>query len=298
MSNTRSQKDYIKRMNEVFQFIENHLESELSLELIASKAAFSPYHFHRIFKHISGEPLNEYINRKRIEKSAAMLIHKRELGITEIALQNGFTSNSSFTRAFKQYYDLSPTQFRLQYPHKFSKIGQETPNYDQYLSAMKHLKTWTEMNAKIEVKELTSFDVAYISCIGPQNLEATFGKLFQWAAPKGLIQNADSKPIIIYHDSFKITDYDKVRISAGITLNEPIEVSGEVGLTTIESGKFISGMYEISFQEFEKAWTGLFLWMNEKGYEKADVNPYEIHHNNFNDHPEKKSIVELFIPIK
>ena len=68
--------------------------------------------------------------------------------------------------------------------------------------------------------------------------------------------------------------------------------------TIIEAGKCIVGSFEIGLNEFEQAWTGLFLWMNENGYKKADRNPYEIYHNDFNTHPEKKFILDLHIPIE
>lgn len=73
---------------------------------------------------------------------------------------------------------------------------------------------------------------------------------------------------------------------------------GEIGLTTIEKGKYITGHFEISLDEFEKSWTGLFIWMNENGYKKTEGNPFEIYQNNFNDHPEKKCVVDLYIPIE
>ena len=51
-------------------FIDQNLSINLSLAIVANEAYYSPYHFHRIFTAIIGEPLNTYINRKRIEKAA------------------------------------------------------------------------------------------------------------------------------------------------------------------------------------------------------------------------------------
>lgn len=153
------------------------------------------------------------------------------------------------------------------------------------------------MNAKIEIKEMPKMDLAYVSSIGPQNLENAYGKLMQWATPKGLM-NDHTKMITVYHDSFKVTEANKVRMSASILLDKPMEISGEIGLTTIEAGKFIVGSFEIGLNEFEKSWTGLFVWMNENGYKKADGEPFEIYYNNFNEHPERKAIVDFCIPIE
>ena len=95
------------------------------------------------------------------------------------------------------------------------------------------------MNAKIEIKEMPKMDLAYVSSIGPENLEDAFCKLQKWATPKELLKNGKSQVVLIYHDSFKITEADKVRMSACIILNEPIGVSDGIGLTSIEGGKYI-----------------------------------------------------------
>jgi len=153
------------------------------------------------------------------------------------------------------------------------------------------------MNAKIEIKEMPKMKVAYISSIGAKNLGFAYQKLMQWATPKGLM-NEQAKMITEYHDSFKVTEVDKVRMNACILLNQPIETDGEIGLTCIEGGKCIVGYFEIGINEFEKSWTGLFVWMNENGYKKADKNPFEIYHNNFNEHPKKKVMVDFCIPVE
>lgn len=296
--------DYIKRVNRILTFIDQNIDSELSLEKVATIGHYSPFHLHRIFKEITNETLNAYITRKRIEKTAAMLMHRKELAIAEIYLQNGFSSNSSFTRAFKKFYGVSPTEYRDLSPTQFSKISQTDSKNGQakgllanYICTMEELKKWINSNATIEIKELPKLDLAYITQIGVTGLPDAFSRLIKWATPLGLMQSEDLKLARIYHDSFKITAPDKVRMSGCIVLKEPVAVDGEVGLTTIPNGKFIIGRFEIEPNDFDKAWRGLFNWMNENGYQKADDNPFEIYHNDFNTHPEKKFIVDLYIPI-
>jgi AraC family transcriptional regulator len=295
--------DYIKRINAVFVFIDENLDSTLSLEIIAKVGFYSPFHLHRIFKAICNETLNSYITRKRIEKTASILLRQKNVSISELSLQYGFNSNSSFTRTFKNFYGISPTEFRKS-KTKYSKIrqlesknGQENGLSEEYICNINNLINWIKMNAKIEIKEMPKLDLAFITQIGPEGLGNAYAKLLKWAAPKGLLKE-DSKMATIYHDSFKITEPAKVRMSACLILNEKTEVSGEIGLTTIEKGKCIVGHFEIGIQEFEKSWTGLFIWMNENGYKKADCNPFEIYNNDFNKHPEKKAIVDFYIPIE
>jgi AraC family transcriptional regulator len=297
------QADYKNRINRVFEFIDENLESDLSsLNAVSEIAFFSPFHFHRVFKFITEETLNEYITRRKIEKSVLDLLHKN-ISTTEIAHKIGFSDNSSFSRAFKKYYGISPTEFKKQNSNRHSKIrqlesknGQEYPDYEKYFCVINNLKDWIKMNAKVEIKEMPTMDLAYVTSIGSQNLESAYGKLIQWATPQGLM-NDQTKMVTIYHDSFKVTEAKKVRMSASILLNDPVEAGGEIGLTSIKAGKFIVACFEIGLNEFEKSWTGLFVWMNENGYKKADRNPFEIYHNNFHEHPERKAIVDFYIPI-
>lgn len=297
------QADHKSRINRVFEYIEANLDSDLSLNTVSTIAFFSPFHFHRIFKYISGETLNEYVTRKRIEKSALDILHKK-VTISEIAYKYGFVEISSFSKTFKKYYGVSPSSFIKQNPYRHSKIsqlksknGQDYPDYEKYICIVNNLKKWISMNAKIEVKDMPKMELAYVSSLGVHNLERAYAKLIQWATLKGLL-NDRTKMITIYHDSFKVTSPNKVRMSASILVNDSIEPEGEIGFTTIEKGKCIVSRFEIALDEFEKAWTGLFLWMNENGYTKADREPFEIYHNNFNEHPEKKAIVDFCIPVK
>ncbi|WP_109301252.1 GyrI-like domain-containing protein [Aquimarina sp. AU474] len=305
INNNEIRNNYSSSINNALKFIDDNLESELSLELISEVAHYSPFHFHRIFKIMTNETLNTYITRKRIEKAASTLFRQKEITISEISLRYGFNSISSFSRAFKKFYSISPSEFRKISPSKYSKIcqveskiGQENTVFEEYICNINNLKNWINMNAKIEIKKIQQLDLAFISHLGEHGLDITFNKLIKWATPHGLMDRPNLKLLTMYHDSYKVTSPDKIRKSVGIVLDEPIHTSGEIGLTTIEQGKYIVGSFEISPQEFEKSWSGLFVWMNENGYKKSEQNPFEIYHNNFNDHPEKKCIVDLYIPIQ
>ncbi|MEP0986546.1 AraC family transcriptional regulator [Ekhidna sp.] len=296
--------DYKNRINRVFEFIDENLGSDLSLSTVSEIAFFSPYHFHRVFKFITEETLNEYITRRRIEKSALELKHKT-IGISEISTNCGFNDNSSFTRAFKKYYGVNPTEFRKQNPNRFSKIrqlesknGQEYPDYEKYICIVNNHKKWTKMNANIEIKETPELSLAGVTHIGINGVENGFEKLIKWANSKALLKNPEAKIGRVFYDSIKVTAPDKVRMSIFLITNEPFEVEGEINKLTINKGKCIVGRFEITPNEFEKSWTGLFIWMNENGYKKSTENPFEIYHNDFREHPENKFIVDLYIPIE
>ncbi|MDY8134086.1 AraC family transcriptional regulator [Aquimarina sp. 2201CG5-10] len=297
--------DYIHSLNKALNYIDDNLDADLSLETIAQAANYSPFHFHRIFKAITDETLNTYITRKRIEKTASILFRRKEIPISEISLKYGFNSNSSFTRAFKKFYGVSPSEFRRLSPSKYSKIckvksknGQIEQIFEKYICNVDNHKNWITMNANIEIKEMPKMNLAYITHIGVDGLGDAFEKLMKWARPKGFMDNPNLKMATIYYDSFKVTTPDKVRMSACLLLEEPVETKGEVGITTIQKGKYIVAHMVIGLDEFEKSWSSLFVWMNENGYKKSEQNPFEIYHNNYNEHPQKKCIIDLCIPIE
>lgn len=297
--------EHIQRINKAFHYIEQNLDSALSLTAVAEVAHYSAFHFHRLFRLMTGESLNQYINRKRLEKCASILFRHQEQSVAEIYLKYGFTSNSSFTRSFKKHYGMSPTDFRRLSPDGYSKIGiteskngQNQAYFQKYLYSIDELIKWIIMNAKPEIKEVPDMTLAYVTQIGDPGLDEAFNKLIKWARPKGLMDDPEVKLLKVYHDSFKVTDAQKVRMSAAISVENPIKPDGEISPMKLSPGRCIVANFEITPDQFEKAWTSLFVWMNEHGYAKADIEPFEVYHNNFNEHPEKKCKVDMYIPVQ
>jgi AraC family transcriptional regulator len=92
--------EYAARFNRVLDYIQAHLPEAMDLETLASVACFSPYHFHRLFHGWMGETLHDFIFRLRVERAATQLVYNPGKSITEIALDCGFSSSSTFARAF------------------------------------------------------------------------------------------------------------------------------------------------------------------------------------------------------
>ncbi|WP_298780437.1 GyrI-like domain-containing protein [uncultured Polaribacter sp.] len=294
----------VNRICNAIIYIDENLDKKLNLDKVCKKAYFSPFHFHRLFSVVTSETLNNYISRRRIEKAAAYLLHQKQKSVTEISEAVGFSSLSSFSKAFKKFYGISPDKFKKESPDKYSKIckteskkGQITVTFEQYICNVNNALKWIKMNAKTEIKKVPTLDLGYIAHKGKmEEIGSIYNKLVKWATPKGLI-NEQTRMVTIYHDSPKITDPNNLRMSACIVLNDPIEIDGEVNLRVLRPKKCIVSRLEITPYQFQQAWEASFAFMVENGYKKSEVDSFEIYYNNAAEHPENKFIVDLCIPI-
>jgi AraC-like DNA-binding protein len=104
--------EYDGRVNRVVDYIRSHLGEALTLGELARIAAFSPFHFHRVFSALTGETLFAYIQRQRIEKAAGVLAAGVDPTILEVALDHGFSSAATFARAFRARFGMSASEWR------------------------------------------------------------------------------------------------------------------------------------------------------------------------------------------
>ena len=92
-------------------YINQHYQEKLTLEETAKMVGFSKYHFTRVFKKYMNMTFYEYLNKKRV-KCAEGLLYSTEMSITDVAMNSGFSSMSSFDRTFKALNKCSPSEFR------------------------------------------------------------------------------------------------------------------------------------------------------------------------------------------
>jgi AraC family transcriptional regulator len=100
----------LKQLNNVVDYIERNLTDELSLEMIASYAGISDYHFRQLFFYLSGMTLSEYIKQRRLSQAGNDLLQGQT--VTEVAGRYGYQSLDGFTRAFKQWSGILPSEVR------------------------------------------------------------------------------------------------------------------------------------------------------------------------------------------
>jgi AraC family transcriptional regulator len=102
---------YVERVNRAIDYIRAHLREPIRLANVAEVAGFSEFHFHRVFRSLMGETLNDFVKRVRLEKALSLMILPDAPSLTRIALASGFSSSSDFSRSFKQRFGLAPSAF-------------------------------------------------------------------------------------------------------------------------------------------------------------------------------------------
>lgn len=98
-------------VDDVDDCIRRKANDDLTLSHLASQYGYSEYHFSRKFREISGMSLRDYLRYRKLAFALKQLRDSRQ-SILEIALDYGFSSHEAFTRAFREAYGISPSQYR------------------------------------------------------------------------------------------------------------------------------------------------------------------------------------------
>jgi AraC family transcriptional regulator len=307
-----SKQEYIARINRIMEYIEQHIDQPINLDVMAQIAHFSPFHFHRIFTVLVGETPANFLQRIRIEKAAQQLKDSPSKVIGDIAYSCGFSSVSLFSRTFRKHFGVSAKEYRqLEKPLLvkdgvyFSKMGQQLSKKSKLFVITNEefctnkLKQLITMETEVIVKEMPELQVIYCRHTGAFNqIGQAYGKLMQFAGPRGLLGSPNAKTLTVYHDDPSVTEMDKMRQSACLIVNSDVKVEGEIGKMTVPAGKYAVGHFEIVETQFEQAWNTMCLWLTESGYEPGEGYNYELYYNDHTQHPERKFILDICIPLK
>ncbi|MCH5437706.1 AraC family transcriptional regulator [Bacillus paranthracis] len=294
MESKQSRNEYVRRIHKVQDYIESNIDSSLSIEELADVAGFSKYHFHRIFKGIVDEPLSRYVNRLKLERATNLLTYRSDMTVTDIAYHFGFTDSAVFSRTFKNYYGVSPSQYR----NDNSKNCKDVRRTSQYNECKK-------VRGNVEIVTVDDINVAYIRHIGTyRELTIAFPKmiekLFHYAAKQNYHVFEDTKVLTIYHDHHEFTEDYQLRTSLCITIPDESAVeTSDIGIMVIPSGKYAVGHFEIFQDEYKGAWDFIYgEWLPNSGYKPRDAYPFEMYKNDPRQHPKNKHIVDIYVPIE
>ncbi len=285
--------EYTRRINKALAFIDHHLDQTIRLEDLAKVSHFSAYHFHRIFLAMVGETVNEYVTRKRMEKAVYRLLRKPALSITEVSASGGFSSGANFSKAFKLYFGISPSELRnAGLPNSMgvtdSKIGKIYRKYgkafnprDLYSQVVTNAAVIEPDNLKeilmqVKVEDFAEKPIVCLSSPRGYELDSiydTWDKLIQWANSHG-IKNDWPTRFALCHDNPAITPEDKCRYDATIVVEKNVEVT-----LPFQKSVIPGGTYAIAYYNGEAGRINQFMtefcsqWLCNSDYEPDDYPP-------------------------
>lgn len=104
--------EWLKKLGKAIDYIEDNLDKEISYDEAARIACCSPYYFQRVFSYVSGVSLAEYIRRRKMTQ-AAFELQRADSRVIDVALKYGYSSPTSFNRAFQNVHGITPTAAKL-----------------------------------------------------------------------------------------------------------------------------------------------------------------------------------------
>lgn len=282
-----TRQEHHKKINMVIDYISTHLDEKLDLDKLSNISAISPFHFHRIMRAYLGEPIGSYIIRCKIEASSTLLKYSSQQ-IDEIAYKIGYDSPTSYTKAFKKHFGVSPTEFR------------NTNNFFtmKTIVADKELPSGFKLKPKI-VERITKKTI-YIRLIGDyksNDYSQAWEKIWKFIKEKHLFGFNQENLGVAYNDP-GITESDKCQYDCCVTINKDIKPEGEIGIKNIEGGQYAVFKYKGSFDNIGSIYDAIFkTWLPESNYELRDAPCFEKYIKFSNTNPDKNK-TEVFIPVK
>ncbi len=149
------------------------------LDALAAIAHYSPFHFHRVYRALTGETIGRTVQRLRVVKALQRLAHS-DASVTEIALLAGYDTPQALARVLRDSVDASASELRLDRQRLaacIEQLSRPLPVADK------------APPLSVEVVTLEPFEVVALRAQGAfDDLDHVFGELFGWAAEQGLIE--------------------------------------------------------------------------------------------------------------
>lgn len=263
----------VKIANNIMYYIYTHIDTTINLEELSYDLNISKFHMHRIFKDAFGINIYESIKSIRLQKAANLLLTNKYSTISNIANLCGYSSHSSFIKAFSKRFEMSPKQWRKggykEYAAKILKQSNKAMNSKAIFS---HL-----LPTIVKMPEIESY---YIRNKGyNKNIKQTWQKLHT------LILNNDIneyKHIALLHDNPVITPLDECQYIACVQTSQ----KGEVLSKRVPKFRIASGVYARFDLKGHQGDILRFInwvyheWLLNSDYETTTKPSYIIYHKN------------------
>ena len=280
-----------KISNDMMNYINNHIDIDINIDDLAYEFNISKYHFHRIFKEQMGANIYETIKSIRLQKASNLLITNKYSTITKIANMCGYSSQTSFIRAFKERFEQTPKQWRnggySQYSNKILSICNTVSLVGENYECFEPQIVKTEKKVAYYIRE---------KGYGTRS-KKLWQKMKAWLYTNDI---EDYEQIGIYHDNPIITEHSDCYYVVAIVPNSKIDFSNtNLPSFDIHSGLCACFSFEGQYIDILKLIQWAYHhWLPESGYEATTIPSYTIFEKN--DFLDSSGVFKgkYYVPIK
>jgi len=247
--------------------VRQNLRDDLHLDELGDVAGASRFHFARIFKAVTGETLNQFVRRARLERATELMRTRPERLLLDIALSVGFKSASDFSRVFKQRYGLAPSAWDRRSPLTIQRI----PDYDDGLAAARATcPPFTPVVRTHSAVRLATVR-AHTAFFDQDELERAYRVLLGWLSAQSI--DGASLPLVgMSWDQPEVTPLDKVCFDLGLPIPEDIAVHGPVAERRLPAHASVEVHVDGPLPHVALAWEHLYdRWLPRSDREPTDL---------------------------
>lgn len=286
--------------------IEQHLDEPLHLAELAAVAGFSPHHFHRVFQHVTGEAPKEYLRRLRLEGAVYRLKVSPD-NVLEIALEAGFKTHETFTRAFTRRFGIYPSEFR-DVVRTYRESAYDVMGSDPVtgFSEKTPLALRFDMQrAPMTLETSPPRHLIFIRHYGYETLLADeqsflglWDELFEYADSHGLAFSPKTL-VGITHDDPYVTDERKIRFDACLPVIGPVEASHPIGYRYLRPGLCVARRHFGEMEEIARTFAYIGVeWLPSDDYCLSATPPFEIYHCRQADGRLERISTDAYVPLE
>jgi len=277
--------DYARRVARAMAVLAADPARTPSLEELAAAAAFSAFHFHRIYREMAGETPTETLARERLSRAAHLLM-RGTLPIARVARRCGYGSAAAFTRAFRAAYGIPPAAYR-----NAGGIG----------APVLHARQPEESTTMPDViiREEPALRLAALAHRGAYgSIGNAFDRLMAWAGGRGLI-GPETRFIGLYHDDPVTVPETELRSDACLTVPRGVEATDGIRILELPATRVAVLTFKGPYAELEGAYARLYRdWLPGSGEEPADQPCREDYLNDCRTLPPSEWLTAIMLPLE
>ncbi|HYP99887.1 MAG TPA: AraC family transcriptional regulator [Polyangiaceae bacterium] len=292
--NTSATSAYHRRFRKVLEYIDAHLDEELSLESLSAVAAFSKYHFHRQFSELFELGVHKYVQLVRLRRASRQLAFQSDLRVIDIALESGYESPEAFARAFKKAVGQTPSEFR--------ERPEWIPWHTTYEPLVELRSKHMSRNYSLGDVEVAYFETTRVAVLEHRGdhklLFDSVRKFIDWRRQNRLPPKLSATFNILYDDPYT-TPPEQFRFDLCAAISRAVEPN-DVGVVerSIPGGRCARLRYVGSEDGMGEALTFMYAqWLPQSGEEVRDF-PLFLQRVRFPPEvPEHESEIDFYLPL-